>query len=447
MDYSIRAEFCSVFQTLLLQIDLTVVPVIIVIIALLAISALVSGSEVAFFSLTHEQIEDCKANSSSADKALIELATNPKLLLSTILILNNLVNVAIVTITTFMTWRIVGKEAGEKNGYVIAILTFSITTAIVFFGEVLPKVFATKNNVMIARLSSRFLNLSSTILYPLSWVLMSSGDLIEKKIKKKSYNVSVNDLNEALELTTSSSDTTSSEKDILKGIVNFGTYTAKQVMRSRLDIMALEINTPFDQVLEYIREFGYSRIPVYKENLDKIEGILYIKELLPYLNQNEDFNWQTLIRSNPFFIPENKKIDDLLKDFQQKRVHMAIVVDEYGGTQGLITMEDIIEEIVGEINDEFDTDDIHYKSIDPKTFIFEGKTSINDFCKILEIDQQIFAEAKGENESLGGLLLELFSRMPKPGESVNFEQFIFTVVSVDKKRIKTIRVFNNKEEE
>lgn len=249
------------------------------------------------------------------------------------------------------------------------------------------------------------------------------------------------DLNKALEMTTDQ-DTTEEEKEIIKGIVAFGTISVRQVMRSRIDITAVDKTMDFHDLMDKVNKSGFSRIPVYKETIDRIEGILYIKDLLPYLEKDESFEWQKLMRPG-YFIPENKKIDTLLRDFQDKRVHMAIVVDEYGGTSGLITLEDVIEEIVGEINDEFDEEDIHYNKLDDKTYVFEGKTSLNDFCKITNTDPHIFEEVKGESESIGGLILEIHSRLPNAGEKITFDKFVFTIVAVDQRRIKRVRVFIN----
>jgi gliding motility-associated protein GldE len=252
--------------------------------------------------------------------------------------------------------------------------------------------------------------------------------------------MSVDELNQALEL-TANQETTEEEKGILKGIVNFGTLTVKQVMTSRMDITAIDIETDYHDLMDQINKTGFSRIPVYSETIDKIEGILYIKDLLPHLHEEEDFHWQKLLRQG-LFVPESKKIDDLFKDFQEKHMHMALVIDEYGGTEGLITLEDIIEEIVGEINDEFDEDkDITYKKIDSNTYVFEGKTSLIDFCKVLQIEPSFFEAIKGESESLGGLLLELNQKMPNAGEKIRYEHFLFTIVAVDQKRIKRVRVY------
>jgi gliding motility-associated protein GldE len=404
---------------------------------LLFCSAMISGSEVAFLSLSPKDIAECRTSAKASDQQIASLLEQPKVLLATILILNNLVNVAIVTLSTYATWQYVGKTT---EGWVIGVLTTVITIAILFFGEILPKQYAIHYSLNFARRMAAVLNVFTQILKPLSITLMSISRLVEKRLEKKGYNVSVDELNHALEITTQHDKTaTEEEKGILKGIVNFGTLSVKQVMRSRLDITAIDSETDFHVLMDTINKTGYSRIPIYKETIDNIEGFLYVKDLLPYLDKEDTFAWQSLLHKG-FFVPESKKIDALLRDFQEKRVHMAIVVDEYGGTAGLITLEDIIEEIVGEINDEFDESDVRYNKLDDNTYVFEGKTSLNDFCKIIGEDSILFEEVKGESESLGGLLLEIHSKLPRAGEKVYFDKYVFTVVAVDNKRIKRIRV-------
>ncbi len=412
----------------------------ILLVLLLLLSALISGSEVAFFSLTKNDIDSCKAGNSPRDKKIIKLLKEPKKLLATILIANNLVNVAFITFSTFVAWQIVGAQTTE--GLVLVILTTVASAAIVFFGEVVPKVYANHNNIGFAKVAVGLISLAELAFRPIAWVLLTVSRVIEARIQKRGYNISVDDLNQALELTINE-DTSEEEKGILKGIVNFGTLSVKQVMRSRLDITAMDMDTDFHELMDKINKSGYSRIPIFSETIDKIEGLLYIKDLLPFIEGDENFKWQTLLRP-AFFIPENKKVDTLLKDFQEKRIHMAIVVDEYGGTSGLITLEDVIEEIVGEINDEFDDDDIAYNKLDDHTYIFEGRTSLNDFCKIVGEEVNLFEEVKGESESLGGLLLELHSKLPRVGEKIPFDHFVFTVVSVDQKRIKRVRVYTKR---
>ncbi len=430
------------YPSLLLQIEtLSVSPSYILVnslifLVLLLASALISGSEVAFFSLTHTDIEELKVSTNKRAALVIQLIESPKWLLSTILILNNLINIGIITLTTFVTWNLFGDNL---TGIVVIIIqTAGVSFAIVFFGEIVPKVYATKARLEFSLMMAKSIQIFGTILKPLSLFLMASSKIIEKRIEKKGYSLSVDELNHALELTTD--DTSEEEKDILKGIVNFSTLSVKQVMRSRMEITAVDLQIDFHELMDKINKSGYSRIPVYNETIDQIEGILYIKDLLPHLDNAEDFAWQKLIRTG-FFVPENKKVDALLKEFQQRRVHMAIVVDEYGGTSGLVTLEDLIEEIIGEINDEFDDiEDFYFKEVDSNTFIFEGKVSLNDFCKKLDLDQQIFDEIKGESESLGGLLLEINSNLPKNGSKILFENFEFTILSVDTKKIKKIKV-------
>lgn len=407
------------------------------IILLLFCSAMVSGSEVAFFSLSADEISTCKISNRSVEQYIVKLLDKPKNLLATILILNNLVNVAIVTLSTYATWRYFGKST---EGILVVALTAVITITILFFGEILPKQYAIHHSLNFSKKTGAFLYFAGIFFKPFAALLMSLSSVVEKRLEKRGYNVSVDELNHALEMTTSSETTTAEEKGILKGIVNFGTLSVKQVMRSRLEITAIDIETDFHDLMDRINKCGYSRIPIYRETIDSIEGILYVKDLLPYLEHEENFDWQKLLHKG-FFVPESKKIDALLKEFQDKRVHVAIVVDEYGGTSGLITLEDIIEEIVGEINDEFDDNDVHYNKLDDNTYVFEGRTSLNDFCKIVDEDSALFENVKGESESLGGLLLEIHAKLPRAGEKIYFDQYVFTVVAVDNKRIKRIRVF------
>jgi gliding motility-associated protein GldE len=429
--------------TLLLNIFASVDPSFLVIngliiALLLAFSGMISGSEVAFFSLLHDQIKNLNTSTNPKDKIIASLVVDPKKLLATILILNNLVNIFIVTISTYATWKIVGNK--DTGGIVIIVLTVSITILIIFIGEIVPKVYANHNNLQFARLTASMLQVAKRFFSPLSWVLMSLSKIIESKVEKKGYNLSVDEIHQALEI-TSEKEVSDEEKGMLKGIVNFSTLSVKQVMKSRMDITALDMETDFHELMNQINKTGYSRIPVYSENIDKIEGILYIKDLLPFLDSKDTYQWQSLLRP-AYFVPESKKIDVLFKDFQEKQVHMAIVIDEYGGTSGLITLEDVIEEIVVEINDEFDEGEENaYNKLDKNTFIFEGKTSLNDFCKIICYDAQYFEEVKGDSESIGGLLLELNAKLPNAGEKITYKAFTFTVVAVDQKRIKKVRIY------
>lgn len=415
-----------------------------VMVGLLVISALVSASEVAFFSLRADDIQKCKDSSSPVDKLIVELLRKPRVLLATILIINNLVNVGLVTLSTFVMWEMAGTRQPEE--IIVGIVTFAVTVAITFFGEIIPKVYATKNNLFFSRFMAKTWKLLIVACRPISNILISFSRVIEKRFEKRGYHSTVEELNQALELATESNDTTDDEKEILKGIVNFGTLTVRQVMRSRVDVSAADVELNFHELMDYINKSGFSRVPIYRETIDKIEGVLYIKDLLPFLEQDENFEWQKLLRPG-FFVPESKKIDSLLKDFQEKRVHIALVVDEYGGMSGLITLEDIIEEIIGEINDEFDEDLISFQKIDKSTFVFEGKTSLHDFSKALDLDGDVFDEVRGESESLGGLILELNNELPGVGKKITYEQFTFVIEAVDLKRIKRVRVLINEEKQ
>lgn len=374
---------------------------------------------------------------------VLHLLENPKRLLATILILNNTVNIAFVTIATYISWEIFGVE--NVANAILVWLTAITTTLLVFFGEVLPKVYANQYNVRFARLTSYFLFVSLKVFKPVSWLLLNMSNVIERNVEQKGYELTLDELSHALEITTDET-TTNEEKEILRGIVNFSNLGVKQVMRSRLDITAFDIETDFHELMDRVNKTGFSRIPIYDETIDQIKGILYIKDLLPHLHEEDTFAWQTLLRPG-YFVPETKKIDTLLRDFQEKRVHMAIVVDEYGGTSGLITLEDVIEEIVGEINDEFDDDEIAFNKLDENTFVFEGKTTLNDFSKVIGVDPVTFEPVKGESESLGGLLLELHAKLPRTGEKIRYDRFLFTVVSVDHRRIKRVRVYVSPTEE
>ena len=408
-----------------------------IIILLFVGSALVSGSEVAYFSISQDDLEGDSTTEPRKIADILDLLQRPKHLLATILILNNFINIAMVMLASYTAVKIF--SAYYSAASILGVLSVVMTFFIVFIGEIIPKVYANQNQLKFALRTVKLLNITTSLFRPLSWLLINVSNIIERRIRKKGYSVSVDELNQALEI-ASNQETTIEEKGILKGIVNFGTLSVKQIMKSRMDITALDIETNFHELLDEINKTGYSRIPVYNETIDKIEGILYIKDVLPHINEDASFDWQDLLRPG-FFVPETKKIDTLFKDFQEKRIHIAIVVDEYGGTSGLITMEDVIEEIVGEINDEYDENsDVHFNQLDNNTFVFEGKTSLMDFCKITDVEHKVFDEVKGESESLGGLLLEINSTLPKSGAQINFEHFTFTIVAVNDKRIVKIRV-------
>jgi gliding motility-associated protein GldE len=408
-----------------------------VLVALLFLSAVLAGSEVAFFSLNADQRIYLRESEVSSEKKVSVLLEKPQQLLATLLISINFVNIIFITLANYLTSQVMGEQSMETV-LVTLFLLFGVTFIITFFGELIPKVWAQQNNLNFARYSAPLISFLSFVFAPLSKALLGISGLIEKRVKKKSYTLTSQELNQALEITTDE-NTSDREKDILRGILNFGNISVKSVMQARRDIVAFDTSMNFHELMDLINKNGYSRVPVFNETIDKIEGILYIKDLLKHIDQDENFYWIPLLHT-PFFVPENKKIDDLLYDFQEKRVHMAIIVNEYGETEGLVTMEDIIEEIVGEINDEFDEVEADYKKIADNIYVFEAKTSLNDFCRVFEIDVAYFEKAKGESETLAGLIIELFGRIPSAGEEIEFEDYTFKVQSVDTRRIKKVRV-------
>jgi gliding motility-associated protein GldE len=408
-----------------------------ILIALLFLSALLAGSEVAFFSLNADQRAALRDSDNPAEKAVSVLLDNPQQLLATLLIAINFVNIIFITLSNYLTEMILGPQS-VGTLVVTLFLLFGVTFIITFFGELIPKVWAQQNNIRFATFSATLIQFFTLIFTPLSKSLLAISNLIEKRIEKKSYTLTAHELNHALEITTDE-NTTEQEKDILRGILNFGNTSVKSVMKARRDIVAFDTEMDFHELMDKINKNGYSRVPVFKETIDKIEGILYIKDLLVHVEEDENFDWISLLHQ-PFFVPENKKIDDLLYDFQEKRVHMAVVVNEYGETEGLVTMEDIIEEIVGEINDEFDDETADYKRIDDQNYLFEAKTSLNDFCRVFDLEPVYFEKAKGESETLGGLMIELFGRIPNSGEELTWEDFQFKIQSVDARRVKKVKV-------
>jgi putative hemolysin len=403
---------------------------------LLLCSAVISGAEMAFFSLSHKQITQFKNTTDSIERKILKLLQHPRRLLATVLILNNLLNVAFVTLSTHLLWRCVGTE--NVSSLVMLVYTLISTAFIVLFGEVIPKIYANQNNLRFAKRVAGFLDFAVPILRPLSSLLLRLGNLFGRGFLQEKYELSIDKLSRALELTTTQG-TSEGEKEILKGVVNFSSLTAKQIMQPRMEITAVDTAADFRQLMDLVNKSNHSRLPAYKDTIDKIEGILYTKDLLAHLNEVEHFQWQSLLRKC-FFVPESKKIDALLLEFQEKRVHMAIVVDEYGGTSGLITLEDIIEEIIGDIADEFNQDEVMYRQLDDRVFVLESKISLNDFCKVIGEIPATFERVKGESESLGGLLLELNGRLPHAGKKICFQKFTFTVVAADTRKIKKVKV-------
>ncbi|CAN5815461.1 gliding motility-associated protein GldE [soil metagenome] len=398
-------------------------------------SALVSGAEAAFFSLSEDHLQLLRQSDRRSERLVVTLLQAPRRLLATLLALNTIINLGIITVAAHAAWLL----ASPLSTLHLVVLTLAITLAIVFFGEVLPKVYAIPHNRALARSTARFFRTAQLILRPLSWLLLSLSRFIEGRFDNRTFYTSAEGLQQSIDIAINE-ESSVEEQVLLQGIVNFSSVSVTQVMRSRLDISALEDTTPLPEVIANIQGWGFSRIPVYHESIDKIEGILYIKDLLPYLDASPSFEWPKLVRP-PYFVPESKKLNDLLRDFQELRVHMAIVVDEYGGTSGLVTLADIIEEIVGDLSDEVDEEeDVVYSQVDENTFIFEGKTLLHDFCRTIAVPTDAFDPVRGESESVGGLMLELFSRIPRAGEEVAYDRFKFVIESADNKKIKRVKV-------
>jgi gliding motility-associated protein GldE len=397
-----------------------------------------SASEVAFFSLGPEDLENLKTNKDKKSKTVLKLYNNPEKLLSTVLVANNTVNIAIVLLAAFLSFRIFDFSSEPVLGFIINVVI--ITFLLLFFGEVMPKVYASRNHITIALFMAYPLTILEKVFKPVTSLLIFSSSFVKKRTGTRRSNISMDDLSDALELT--SEDFTEDEK-ILKGIVNFGNINVNAIMCSRTDVTAIDIKYGFDKIVPIIINSGFSRIPVYSGSFDSVKGILYAKDVLPYTNNPGSFKWQALLRP-PYFVPETKKINDLLKEFQTKKIHMAVVIDEYGGTSGIVTLEDILEEIVGEITDESDEDQLLFRKLDEKTYIFEAKILLNDFCKVFDIDEELFEEVRGESETLAGLILELTGEIPQKDQVIKYKDFIFSIESADRRRIKEIRVEINK---
>ena len=439
------------FSPLLLSIffDITLQPIsigialnFIVILLMLFCSALISGAEVAYFSLTPNDVEDLNQEKSKKALLTLKLLEKPNKLLATILITNNFINIGIIILSTYLTASIFQFPENSIMEFMFQIVV--ITFVIVLFGEITPKVYANRNALWFSKWMSIPLNLSSKLFSPLSYLLTSSTAFIDKRLKRKKEVVSMDEIAEALELTTET-DPNEEEQKILKSIVEFGNIDVKEIMKSRVDVVAIEQKLLFEKVIDLVVDSGFSRIPVYKENFDDVIGILYVKDLIPHLDQKSDFKWQDLIRS-AYYVPETKMISDLLKEFQYKKIHLAIVVDEYGGTSGIVTLEDILEEIVGDITDEFDDDGNVFSILDEHNFIFEGKISLNDFLKTVKGETDYFDDVKGDSDSLAGLILELKGVIPNKGEVIKFAPYIFTIESSDSRKIKRIKVQIKKDE-
>jgi putative hemolysin len=417
---------------------------ILVLVILLMASALISGAEVALFSLTQKDIDEAKKTKSKSFEIIIDLLTQPKKLLASILVANNFINIAIVILFASLGDSLFEGLDSELNlsGFKIDLVFFIevvlITFLILFIGEILPKVYANRNNLKFSKFMAYPLKVLDIIISPISIPMQRITLGIHKKLGKQKSTLNVGYLSQALEL-ASNEDTTKEEQKILQGIVSFGNTDTKQVMRPRIDIFALDESAKYSEIISEIIKNGYSRIPVYKDSIDSVTGILYVKDLLPHL-QKKKFDWTTLLRT-PFFVPENKKLDDLMVEFQEKKIHLAVVVDEYGGTSGVVSLEDIIEEIVGDISDEFDDDDLIYSKLDAYNFVFEGKTTLKDFYRITKLsDESIFEDEKGEAETLAGFVLEISKSFPKLNSKINFKTYTFSVEALSNKRIKQLKI-------
>ena len=403
---------------------------------LLLLSAFASGSEIAFFSLSPSDVDELEDSKTSTDMNIKMLREDSERTLATILIANNFVNVMIIMLLGYAIGEIV--EFGPKAYWLqFLVTTVILTFLLLLFGEIMPKVYSRQAPLKFCRRCVGGILIVRRLFWPLETILLKSGVFAEKIVKKENHVLSVDDLEQALELTDKNE--IKDEQNMLKGIIRFGDETAKEVMTSRQNIVDLDICSSYTDVLKCIVENNYSRIPVYQDNTDNIRGVLYIKDLLPHLNKPATFRWQSLIRP-PYFVPETKKIDDLLREFQENKVHIAIVVDEFGGTSGIVTLEDILEEIVGEINDEYDEEEKFYSKLNYNTFIFEGKTLLTDFCKILNVDDDEFAEVEGDADTLAGLLLEIKGDFPSIHEKIEYKNYTFEVMNVEERRISKIKV-------
>jgi putative hemolysin len=424
----------SVIQVTVNPFTLNMLGAIFAIMVLLILSALVSGAEAAYFSLSPSEISKIRNSKSKNDQIIKKLLTMPVKLLATILVIINLVNIGIIVISAYLSSSLFDFSHAEVLGFVIEVVV--ITLVIVFIGEILPKIYAIRYSGEVARFMAAPLEVTEKICRPLNFLLINSTARIHQKFSRQGKNISMDDLSDALDLTEHSF---TEDKKILEGIVKFGNIDTREIMTPRVDVVGISIQSRFKKLISLIVDSGYSRIPVYNKDFDNIKGILYVKDLLPFLDKPDSFNWQSLLRP-AYYIPETKKINDLLKEFQTSKIHMAVVIDEYGGTLGIITLEDILEEIVGEITDESDNDEVFYVKIDDNNFLFEGKILLNDFFKVFNVNEEIFDDIKGEADTLAGLILELKGELPKKDDIIPCKGFIFTVKSVDQRRIKQIQV-------
>ena len=433
---SFLLSFSQIFQPIDFELGLSIFCVLI----LVVLSALLSGSEVAMFSISNKQRFDLEDQNKNANKRVLTLLKEPKKLLATILIANNFINVSIVMASNFVFNNlIIEGSISDTMNFIIQVIV--ITFLILLFGEVIPKVYANNYNLKFSKFMAIPLQLLKKLFYPISQILVNSTNLIDKRIEKRKESIQANELEHALNLTVDSVDN-EDEKKILEGIVKFGNTDVKQIMTPRTDVISFEITTPFNELMSELKEIKYSRIPVFEDSFDKIKGILYAKDLLGKMNEKKNFKWPNLLRE-PKFVPENKKLDDLLKEFQEEKTHIAIVVDEYGGSSGIVSLEDVLEEIVGEITDEFDEEDINYKKLDELNYIFDGKTTLIDIYKLLDIDGEIFEKEKGESDTIAGFCIEQAGKILLKNEKISFDRYTITVEAADKRRIKKVKITIN----
>ena len=408
---------------------------------LLWVSGFASGSEIAFFSLSPQDLEELDADKNPCDARIEQLRNDSERTLATILIANNFVNVTIIMLCNYIFSSLVQFKVAWLEFIVITVL---LTFMLLLFGEIMPKIYSRQAPLKFCRKAVSGIMFLRKVFWPLETILIKSGMIAEKAVPKESRQLSVDDLEQALELTDE--DDIKDEQSMLQGIIRFGDETANDVMTPRQDIENIEIHSSFKEVLQFINDNNYSRIPVYQDNEDNIRGVLYIKDLLPYISKPEGFRWQSLIRP-PYFVPETKRLDDLLREFQENKIHIAIVVDEFGGTSGLVTLEDILEEIVGEINDEYDEDVKPYTKLNNNTYIFEGKILLSDFCKVLQVDDDEFDDVAGDADSLAGLLLELKGDFLSLHEKLSYKQYTFEVMEVEERRISRVKVTIHEKEQ
>jgi len=428
-------RYCTILFQINYQHSVMFVSIIGVLVFLL-ISALIAAAEVAFFSLEPADLELLKASTAPEEKRIVDLLSKQKKLIATIVIAHNLVNIGVVVLSESIFEDLLHNAVSETTEFIIRVII--VTFLIVLIGEVIPKIYTKQHALKTAKKLVFGVSLTEKILQPLSYLLIKSTSLLDVLMKNKKHDLTVDDLSQALDL-TSNETTPEEERKILKGIVEFGNTDVRQIMKPRLEIIAFNDDLWYDELLIKVIECGFSRIPIYSETPDKVIGILYSKDLLPYLNESKNFDWKSILRT-PFFVPANKKIDDLLKEFQIKKMHMAVVVDEYGGTSGLVTLEDIIEEVIGDINDEFDDEELIYSKLDDNNYIFEAKIMLNDLYRVLQIDGEVFEKQRGESDTLAGFILEITGKIPDKGQVIEIENYSIIIESVDKRRIKRVKL-------